>query len=108
MSLHDELEFSTVTVMAALPECSAPGSAVIGAISNLSGYVGTPNTPSFKEVKAVLASYHLPHGVVHEIHSCVLQKPGFEELQWPHVLHENLVFEPTTSAVLLAMHNLCK
>ncbi|KAG1832899.1 hypothetical protein DFJ58DRAFT_736234 [Suillus subalutaceus] len=72
----------------------------------LNGCVGTSNTPTFEDIKAILALHDLPHDVVHEIHSCVLQREGFEEMQWAHVLDANLVLEPRKLALLFAMYNL--
>ncbi|KAG0692205.1 hypothetical protein DFH29DRAFT_1009117 [Suillus ampliporus] len=90
-----------------LPQFLAPSYSVVRTHSaDLNGCVSTPNTLSFEDVKAVLAPHNLPCGVVHEIHSCVLQRQGFKEMQWPYILDENLVFEPRKSALLLAMYNL--
>ncbi|KAG2357101.1 hypothetical protein BDR07DRAFT_1491082 [Suillus spraguei] len=91
-----------------LPQGSAPGYPVVQNLGTecLNGCVGTPNTPTFEDVKVILALHDLPRGVVHEIHSCVLQGEGFEDTQWPYVLDDNLVLEPRKSALLYAMHNL--
>ncbi|KAG1789899.1 uncharacterized protein HD556DRAFT_1446687 [Suillus plorans] len=91
-----------------LPQGSAPGYPVVRNLGTecLNGCVGTPNTPTFEDVKVILALHDLPRGVVREIHSCVLQREGFEDTQWPYVLDDNLVLEPRKSALLYAIHNL--
>jgi hypothetical protein len=58
---------------------------------------------SFETVKAVLASHHLPRGVLREIHSCINEDVGFEQSQWEGVLKENMV---SMSTILALMHEL--
>jgi hypothetical protein len=85
--------------------CSPPVVRNLGTESS-SGCISTLNTAGFKEVKTALALHDLPSGIVHDIHSCILQRPGFEKRLWPYILDNNLVFEPRKSALLLAMYSL--
>lgn len=61
---------------------------------------------SFETVKAVLASHHLPQGVLCEIQNCINEDVGFEKSQWLGILEENMVSECLMSTILTLMHEL--